>query len=126
MPSRRASPAKDDGGLWRVGANAMPSVATEPSGARIIVDGAMPYQEPFMSIEASPADPPPVPASVSASISTSLGLAAREGRPDLADLGATLDELAGHGLGHVELPLYAYDLVIGGRVLKGRLDELVA
>jgi sugar phosphate isomerase/epimerase len=59
-------------------------------------------------------------------ISASLGLAAREPRPDLADLAERLDELQNLSLGHVELPLFAADLVIGGRLRKDRLAELVS
>jgi sugar phosphate isomerase/epimerase len=52
------------------------------------------------------------------------GLASREGKPDLSDLASTLDEIADLALDHVELPAYAYDLVIGGRVLPARLRDL--
>jgi sugar phosphate isomerase/epimerase len=52
------------------------------------------------------------------------GLASREGKPDLSDLAATLDEVADLALDHVELPAYAYDLVIGGRILPARLRDL--
>jgi sugar phosphate isomerase/epimerase len=59
-------------------------------------------------------------------LSASLGLASRVGRPDLADLPETLDEVDDLGLGHVELPAYAYDLVIGGKLRKERLRTLEA
>jgi sugar phosphate isomerase/epimerase len=59
-------------------------------------------------------------------ITASLGLAAREARPDLSDLADRLDELEDLSLGHVELPLFAADLVIGGRLRKDRLAELVS
>jgi sugar phosphate isomerase/epimerase len=52
------------------------------------------------------------------------GLASREGRPDLSDLASTLDEVADLALDHVELPAYAYDLVVRGRVLPARLRDL--
>src|SRR3954452_21572920 len=55
-----------------------------------------------------------------------VGLASREPAPDLSNLPQTLDELADIGLDMVELPLYAADLVIGGRILQSRLAELEA
>lgn len=55
-----------------------------------------------------------------------LGLSVRAGRPDLSDLAAHLDALADLGLDMVELPAYAFDLVIGGRPLESRIADLVA
>ncbi|MDQ0467464.1 sugar phosphate isomerase/epimerase family protein [Labrys wisconsinensis] len=53
-----------------------------------------------------------------------IGLAAREGQPDLSTLAQGLDELADLGLDMVELPAYAFDLLVGGRPLQGRIREL--
>lgn len=55
-----------------------------------------------------------------------LGLTARDGLPDLSDIAATFDELADLALDHVEISAYAYDLVVGGRPLPGRVGDLVA
>ncbi|MDQ0392293.1 sugar phosphate isomerase/epimerase family protein [Labrys monachus] len=60
------------------------------------------------------------------SLSIPVGLAAREGQPDLSDFAATLDDMAGLGLGYVEIPAYAYDLVIAGRLLPARVAEFAA
>ena len=54
------------------------------------------------------------------------GLASREGKPDLSDLAATFDEIDGLGLDYVEVPTYAYDIVIGGRIREDRLRAFVA
>ena len=54
----------------------------------------------------------------------SLGLAARDSNPDLSDFARTLDEVGDLGLGHVEIPAYAYDLAVGGRPIATRLAEL--
>lgn len=55
-----------------------------------------------------------------------LGLASREGQPDLSQLVPSLDELEDLGLDYVELPAYAFDLVMGARILSGRMAELEA
>jgi sugar phosphate isomerase/epimerase len=52
-----------------------------------------------------------------------VGLSAREGQPDLSDFAVTLNDMADLGLGYVEIPAYAYDLVIGGRLLPARVAE---
>lgn len=44
----------------------------------------------------------------------------------LLKLGPALDEAATHEVDYVELPLYAIDLVAGGRVLPGRLKQVKA
>lgn len=59
----------------------------------------------------------PMPASIS------VGLAARESQPDLSDFAATLDEMAGLGLDHVEIPAFTYDLVLAGRPMSARVAE---
>src|SRR3954454_21134294 len=55
-----------------------------------------------------------------------VGLAAREGQSDLSMLVQSLDEVADLGLDIVELPAFAFDLAIGGRLLQGRVRELEA
>jgi len=52
-----------------------------------------------------------------------LGLASREGKPDLSDFAGTLDEMADLPISHVEIPAYAYDLVLAGKPLAGRVAE---
>lgn len=44
----------------------------------------------------------------------------------LLKLGPALDEAATHGVNYVELPLYAIDVVAGGRVLPERLKQVKA
>jgi len=53
-------------------------------------------------------------------------MASREGAADLSTLASSLDEVADLGLGHVELPAYNFDLVLGGRLMAGRVAELEA
>jgi sugar phosphate isomerase/epimerase len=55
-----------------------------------------------------------------------VGLASREGMPDLSTLNQSLDDMADLGLGHVELPAYAFDLVLAGRLMADRVTELEA
>lgn len=52
------------------------------------------------------------------------GYALREGSPEFDDLGAGLDEAEALGVDVVELPVYAWHLVVGGRLLKHRLEDL--
>jgi sugar phosphate isomerase/epimerase len=58
------------------------------------------------------------------SASSHIGLASREVSPDLAGLVASLEEVKDLELDVVELPAYALDLVIGGRLLENRVREL--
>ncbi|HSI38975.1 MAG TPA: sugar phosphate isomerase/epimerase family protein [Xanthobacteraceae bacterium] len=55
-----------------------------------------------------------------------LGYSLREGSPEFDDLGPALDEAEALGVDVVELPLYAWHLIVGGRVLKERLRDLAA
>ena len=55
-----------------------------------------------------------------------VGLASREGAADLSTLAHSLDEVADLALGYVELPAYNFDLVLGGRLMAGRVAELEA
>ncbi|MBS7544518.1 sugar phosphate isomerase/epimerase family protein [Ancylobacter oerskovii] len=52
------------------------------------------------------------------------GYSLREGSPEFDDLGLSLDEAEALGVDVVELPVYAWHLVIGGRVLTDRLADL--
>lgn len=52
------------------------------------------------------------------------GYSLREGSPEFDDLGAGLDEAEALGVDVVELPAYAWHLIVGGRVLTGRLADL--
>jgi len=54
------------------------------------------------------------------------GYAIREGSPEFDDLGAALDEAEALGVDLVELPAYAWHLIVGGRLLRNRVDDLVA
>jgi sugar phosphate isomerase/epimerase len=52
-----------------------------------------------------------------------IGLASREGRPDLSDFAQTLEDVADLPIDYVEIPAYAYDLVLGGRLIASRMAE---
>jgi sugar phosphate isomerase/epimerase len=52
-----------------------------------------------------------------------VGLASREGKPDLSDFAQTLEEMAGLPISHVEIPAYAYDLVLAGKLMGSRIAE---
>lgn len=52
-----------------------------------------------------------------------IGLASREGKPDLSDFAETLDDMADLPISHVEIPAYHYDLVLGGRLMASRVAE---
>ncbi|MCJ8143489.1 sugar phosphate isomerase/epimerase [Ancylobacter sp. A5.8] len=52
------------------------------------------------------------------------GYALQEGSPEFDDLGAGLDEAEALGVDVVELPVYAWHLIVGGRLLGNRLDDL--
>lgn len=52
------------------------------------------------------------------------GYSLREGSPEFDDLGAALDEAEALGVDVVELPAYAWHLIIGGRILDNRLRDL--
>ncbi|WAC28200.1 sugar phosphate isomerase/epimerase family protein [Ancylobacter sp. SL191] len=53
------------------------------------------------------------------------GYSILEGSPEFDDLGAHLDEAEALGVDLVELPAYAWHLIVGGRLLTNRLDDLV-
>lgn len=53
------------------------------------------------------------------------GYSILEGSPEFDDLGAHLDEAEALGVDLVELPAYAWHLIVGGKLLKNRLDDLV-
>ncbi|MCS0502330.1 sugar phosphate isomerase/epimerase family protein [Ancylobacter mangrovi] len=53
------------------------------------------------------------------------GYAIREGSPEFDDIGAALDEAEGLGVDLVELPVYAWHLIVGGRLLNERVADLV-
>lgn len=55
-----------------------------------------------------------------------IGYSIRATSPDFDDLDQKLDEAERLGVDFVELPLFAWTLVMGGRVLEDRLDRLVA
>ncbi|MFK8253639.1 sugar phosphate isomerase/epimerase family protein [Ancylobacter terrae] len=52
------------------------------------------------------------------------GYSLREGSPEFDDLGASLDEAEALGVDVVELPLYAWHLIVDGRVLTERVADL--
>ena len=54
------------------------------------------------------------------------GYSLREGSPEFDDLGLSLDEAEALGVDVVELPVYAWHLIVGGRVLTGRLADLTS
>lgn len=54
------------------------------------------------------------------------GYSLREGSPEFDDLAAALDEAEALGVDVVELPVYAWHLIVGGRVLDRRLADLKA
>lgn len=53
------------------------------------------------------------------------GFSLREGSPEFDDVGAGLDEAEAMGVDLVELPVYAWHLVVNGRILDNRLKDLV-
>ena len=55
-----------------------------------------------------------------------IGYSIRATSPEFEDLGAKLDEAERLGVDFVELPIFAWTLVMGGRVLEDRLERLVA
>lgn len=55
-----------------------------------------------------------------------VGFSIRATSPEFEDLAAKLDEAERLGVDFVELPLFAWTLVMGGRVLEDRLERLVA
>ncbi len=52
-----------------------------------------------------------------------VGLASREGKPDLSDFAQTLDEMADLPISHVEIPAYHYDLALAGKLIAQRVAE---
>ncbi|MBS7539617.1 sugar phosphate isomerase/epimerase family protein [Ancylobacter lacus] len=52
------------------------------------------------------------------------GYSLREGSPEFDDLGAGLDEAEALGVDVVELPVYAWHLIVNGRVLDRRVADL--
>lgn len=55
-----------------------------------------------------------------------IGYSIRATSPEFEDLGAKLDEAERLGVDFVELPLFAWTLVVGGRVLSERVARLVS
>lgn len=55
-----------------------------------------------------------------------VGYSIRASSPDFEDLGSKLDEAERLGVDFVELPIFAWTLIMNGRVLPERLDRLVA
>ncbi|WP_029349851.1 sugar phosphate isomerase/epimerase family protein [Bosea sp. 117] len=53
-----------------------------------------------------------------------VGYSLREGSPEFDDLGPALDEAEALGVDVVELPVYAWHLIVSGRVLEARLKDL--
>ncbi|GLK71996.1 sugar phosphate isomerase/epimerase [Ancylobacter dichloromethanicus] len=53
------------------------------------------------------------------------GYSLREGSPEFDDVGAGLDEAEALGVEVVELPAYAWHLIVDGRILESRLKDLV-
>lgn len=54
------------------------------------------------------------------------GYSLRDSSPEFTDLGASLDEAERLGVDVVELPVYAWHLIVGGRVLERRVKDLAA
>ncbi|MBS9477261.1 sugar phosphate isomerase/epimerase family protein [Ancylobacter radicis] len=54
------------------------------------------------------------------------GFAILEGSPEFDDLGAHLDEAEALGVDMVELPAYAWHLIVDGRVLTERVKDMTA
>lgn len=52
------------------------------------------------------------------------GYSLREGSPEFDDLGPALDEAEALGVNVVELPAYAWHLIVGGKVLDDRVADL--
>lgn len=52
------------------------------------------------------------------------GYSLREGSPEFDDVGAGLDEAEALGVEVVELPAYAWHLIVDGRILESRLKDL--
>ncbi len=55
-----------------------------------------------------------------------VGYSIRATSPDFEDLGGKLDEAERLGVDFVELPVFAWTLMVNGRILRDRLDRLVA
>ena len=55
-----------------------------------------------------------------------IGYSIRASAPEFEDLPAKLDEAEALGVDFVELPAFAWTLVVDGRVLEDRLERLVA
>lgn len=55
-----------------------------------------------------------------------IGYSIRASSPDFEDLGPKLDEAERLGVDFVELPIFAWTLIIDGKVLPDRLERLVA
>ena len=53
-----------------------------------------------------------------------VGYSLREGSPEFDDVGIGLDEAEALGVDVVELPVYAWHLVVGGRLLESRVRDL--
>jgi len=53
-----------------------------------------------------------------------VGYSLREGSPEFDDLGAGLDEAEALGVDVVELPVYAWHLMVEGRLLENRVKDL--
>ena len=56
----------------------------------------------------------------------SVGYSIREGSPEFDDVGQALDEAEALGVDVVELPVYAWHLIVNGRVLQDRVADLNA
>ena len=56
----------------------------------------------------------------------SVGYSIREGSPEFDDVGQALDEAEVLGVDVVELPVYAWHLIVNGRVLQDRVADLNA
>jgi sugar phosphate isomerase/epimerase len=52
------------------------------------------------------------------------GYSLREGSPEFDDLGPALDEAEALGVNVVELPVYAWHLIVGGKALTDRVADL--
>lgn len=55
-----------------------------------------------------------------------LGISANPGRSDLSDFGAELDRCEALGVDSIELAIYDFDIVAGGRILPGQLARAKA
>lgn len=45
--------------------------------------------------------------------------------PNYADLGGNIEAALARGVAYIELPLHRFDMIVGGRILKNRLAEVV-